>query len=107
MLAVSLAAPRAYSQASSSSDAAGKVTDSTSASVAGATVRLINRDTGSERTAITNDIGEWSIRNIPPASYRVRIEKQGFKTTEIPSLDVEVGKPQMLRSSLASAASIR
>lgn len=87
-----LMTPAAYGQASSSSDAAGKVTDSSGATVPGATVHLINNATGAERTAITNDNGDWSIPNIPPANYKVRIEKQGFKTSQIPSLDVEIGK---------------
>lgn len=82
----------AYGQASSSSDAVGKVTDSTGASVPRAMVHLVNNATGAERTATTNDSGDWSIPNLPPANYRVRVEKEGFKTSTIPSLDVEIGK---------------
>ena len=82
----------AYGQASSSSDAVGKVTDSTGATVAGATVHLTNNATGAERTTTTNDNGDWSIPNLPPASYRLRVEKEGFKTSTIPSLGVEIGK---------------
>ena len=82
----------ALGQASSSSDAAGKVTDATGAVIAGATVHLINNATGAERTATTNDDGDWSIPNIPPASYKVRVEKPGFKTAQIPALDVQIGK---------------
>lgn len=82
----------AYGQASSSSDAAGRVTDATGASVPGAVVHLTNNATGAERIAKTNDNGDWSIPNLPPANYKVRIEKEGFKTVQIPSLDVEIGK---------------
>ena len=92
ILAFSLAAPSAFGQASSSSDAVGKVTDPTGASVPGATIHLVNNGTGSERTATTNDAGDWSIPNIPPANYRIRIEKQGFNASEIKSIDVEIGK---------------
>lgn len=84
--------PHAYGQASSSSDAVGRVTDSSGATVPGATVHLTNNATGAERTAVTNDNGDWSIPNLPPANYRLRIEKEGFKTSTIPSLDVEIGK---------------
>ena len=84
--------PPAFGQASSSSDAVGKVTDATGATVPGATVHVVNNATGAERTVTTNDAGEWSVPNLPPANYRVRVEKQGFKTSEIPSLDVEIGK---------------
>ncbi len=92
LLAITLAAPSAFGQASSSSDAVGKVTDPTGASVPGATVHLVNNGTGSERMATTNEAGEWSIPNLPPANYRIRIEKQGFNASEIKSLEVEIGK---------------
>ncbi|WP_255460647.1 TonB-dependent receptor [Edaphobacter albus] len=82
----------AYGQASSSSDAVGRVTDSSGATVPRAIVHLTNNATGAERTATTNDNGDWSIPNLPPANYRLRIEKEGFKTSTIPSLNVEIGK---------------
>lgn len=82
----------AHAQASSSSDAQGRVTDATGATVPGATVHLINIGTGAERTTTTNDAGEWSVPNLPPANYRLRVEKQGFKASQIPSLAVEIGK---------------
>jgi hypothetical protein len=92
MAALNVAMPSAFGQASSSSDAVGKVTDPTGASIPGATVHLINNATGAERTVTTNDAGDWSIPNIPPANYSVRVEKQGFRSSEIKSMDVEIGK---------------
>ena len=92
VLVLNLSAPSALGQASSSSDANGTVTDASGATVPGAVVHVINNATGAERTATTNDSGDWSIPNLPPANYRLRIEKEGFKTSTIPSLDVEIGK---------------
>ncbi|MGI4979601.1 MAG: TonB-dependent receptor domain-containing protein [Janthinobacterium lividum] len=92
LVALSVGTVSAFAQASSSSDAQGKVTDATGATVPGATVHLINTGTGAERSTSTNDSGEWSIPNIPPATYRLRVEKQGFKTSEIPALAVEIGR---------------
>jgi hypothetical protein len=92
LLALGVVSPAAYGQASSSSDAAGKVTDVTGAVVPGATVHVINNGTKAERTTQTNGSGEWSVPNIPPANYTVRVEKQGFKTSTIPSLDVQIGQ---------------
>jgi hypothetical protein len=91
-IALHVMVPSLSGQASSSSDAVGRVTDSTGASVAGATVHLTNNGTGAERVAVTNENGDWSIPNLPPANYRVRIEKPGFKTSTIPSMDVEIGR---------------
>ena len=84
--------PNAYAQASASSDAAGHVTDSSGAVIPGATIYLINNGTKQERVVQSNDAGDWSIPNIPPANYSLRVEKSGFKTAVIPSLDVEIGK---------------
>lgn len=92
LVPLNLSTQAAYGQASSSSDAVGRVSDSTGASVPGASIHLINNATGAERTATSNDSGDWSVPNLPPANYKVRVEKAGFKTTEIPSLDVEIGK---------------
>ena len=91
-VALTTLSPSAYGQASSSSDIAGKVTDATGATVAGAKVHVVNNGTKAERTATTNDSGDWSVANIPPANYSVRVEKEGFKTSSIPAIDVEIGK---------------
>src|SRR4051794_1837377 len=96
--------PVGFGQASSSSDAAGRITDQTGAVVPGAVIRLINNGTRAERSATTNDGGEWSIPNIPPASYMLRVEKAGFKTAVIPSLAVEIGKTANGSVSLAIGA---
>jgi hypothetical protein len=92
VLAAHFGAPSAYGQASSSSDAQGTVTDASGASVPGATVHLVNNATKAERTATTNDAGQWSITNLPPANYSLRVEKAGFKTASVSSLDVQVGQ---------------
>ena len=92
VVALNAVAPSAYGQASSSSDAAGTITDSTGAAIPGATIHLINNATKAERTTTTNDGGQWSIPNLPPASYTLRVEKSGFKSANVPSLDVQVGQ---------------
>lgn len=92
VLALNMFNPVAFGQASSSSDAAGTVTDSTGAAIPDATIHLINNATGAERTVKSSSSGEWSIPNIPPASYTLRVEKEGFKTSVIAALAVEIGK---------------
>lgn len=92
LIFLSLLSPACFGQASSSSDISGKATDPTGAAIAGATIHLINNGTGAERTATSNDQGDWSIPNVPPANYKLRVEKQGFKTAQVPSIDVEIGK---------------
>jgi hypothetical protein len=79
-------------QQSSISNIVGRVTDATGAVVGGATVHVENQGTAAERTATTNNDGDFSIPNLPPATYSLRVEKAGFKTTSIPSLELLVGK---------------
>src|SRR5579859_4840963 len=79
-------------QQSSISNIVGRVTDATGAVVSGATVHVVNQGTAAERTATTNNDGDFSIPNLPPATYSMRVEKSGFKTTTIPSFDLLVGK---------------
>ena len=57
----------------------GTVTDKTGAVVVGATVTATSIDTGLVRTATTKSAGEYAITNLPPKTYNVTIEAQGFQ----------------------------
>lgn len=69
----------------------GTVTDNTGAVVPGATVTVTNLGTNTVSTAVTTSDGIYSIPALPPGSYKVRIEKPGFKSSEIASVTVIVG----------------
>ncbi len=58
----------------------GTVSDSTGAVVAAANVRATNTATSQTREATTNETGNFTIPFLAPGVYRVRVEKQGFKT---------------------------
>jgi hypothetical protein len=91
-LIVALSPVLVLAQQSSVSNIVGHVTDSTGALVAGATVHIVNQATAAERTAVTNNAGDFSIPDLPPATYQLSVEKAGFKTTTIPALELLVGK---------------
>jgi hypothetical protein len=57
----------------------GTVTDATAAPVAEVTVVLTNAGTADRRTAQTDGNGNYQFLNLVPGSYRVDIEKTGFK----------------------------
>ncbi len=57
----------------------GTVVDQNSAAVSGATVTIINAETGFTRTVTTNDEGKFNFLSIPPATYRVEVEATNFK----------------------------
>src|SRR5262245_39811149 len=69
----------------------GTVTDSTGAAVPGASVTVTNTATNTNSTAVTTNEGVYSIPALQPGAYRVRIEKSGFKRSEIAQVTVAVG----------------
>lgn len=68
--------PRASAQVSSSIQ--GRVTDSSGASVSGASITLRNLNTGATRTAITSRSGAYQILSLPAGNYRLAARKSGF-----------------------------
>src|SRR5215813_8810119 len=58
----------------------GNVTDSSQAVIPGVTVTVTNRDTGVSTTKITDERGEFAFTFLPPGTYALKIELQGFKT---------------------------
>ena len=56
----------------------GKVTDPQSEALAGASVTVINVETGFDRSTTTNASGSFSISELPVGTYVVTIEAEGF-----------------------------
>ena len=63
-------------------EANGTVVDSSGAVVPGATVTLTNQGTNIQNTASTNNSGYFVFVNVQPGSYKLRVEKAGFKGVE-------------------------
>jgi len=68
----------------------GRVTDPSSAVIAGAQVAAINTDTSFRYEGATNAAGEYYLTDLPPGSYRIEIEKTGFKTLIKPDATLHV-----------------
>jgi outer membrane receptor protein involved in Fe transport len=60
----------------------GVVTDAQGKAIPNAKVTVRNVGTGAERTASTDDRGEYVITNLLPAAYEARAEIQGFRKTQ-------------------------
>ncbi len=58
----------------------GTVTDPSGAVVAGATVIVREVDTNAARTITTSEAGTFTVTQLPPGHYTVKIDKAGFKT---------------------------
>ena len=68
----------------------GLVHDSSGAAVAKAKVTVTDLDRGTEAHAETSQAGEYSLGPLHIGRYRVRVEKQGFKTEEVGPVEVNV-----------------
>ena len=63
----------------------GTVTDPSGAVVSGVKVTITNKGTGQVITTTTTSTGNYASGALNPGNYQVRIEGQGFKTTEFAS----------------------
>src|SRR5579872_5109844 len=68
----------------------GTVSDVSGAVVGGAKVTITNKATGRVVSTTTTSAGAYTSGALTPGNYTVRVEGQGFKTTEAP-LTVQVG----------------
>ncbi|MBI1762510.1 MAG: TonB-dependent receptor [Acidobacteria bacterium] len=57
----------------------GTVTDNSGAAVAGAKVTITETNTGNARTAATNNDGGYVVPYLMPGTYKLEVEKNGFK----------------------------
>src|SRR5207247_3466002 len=58
----------------------GEVKDSTGAVIPGATVTVVNKATNATRTTQSNEVGLFDFPALPPGTYTVKTELDGFKT---------------------------
>jgi len=80
----------------------GLVKDQTGMPLPGATVTVTSPVLQGMRTAVTDDIGAYIIRGLPPGTYRVRIELTGM-TTATDMAEVPLGGTAEVNASLEVA----
>ena len=68
----------------------GIVQDQSGAVIPKATASATNVNTGISRQALTNDHGEYLIADLDVGVYTIRAEKQGFKTTILENVPLEI-----------------
>jgi hypothetical protein len=71
----------------------GTVTDASGAAVVGARVKIFSPGTGLTRSATTNGQGDYVATELPPGSYNITVEKEGFRTMTLTEIPVSVGSP--------------
>ena len=92
-------APPALAQRTNA-DLTGRVLDQTGAAVPNATVTARNAGTGAERTAQSNEDGEYSIRELPPGRYDITVEAPNFSRSLAKDLELNIGSAVTLNFDL-------
>src|SRR4030095_476574 len=68
----------------------GRVSDSTKALIVNAKIAAIADDTNLRFETTTNSVGQYHLLNLPPAAYRIEVEKSGFKKLIKPEVILHV-----------------
>ena len=68
----------------------GRVVDQSSAVIQGAIVNAIDVETNARHSTETNSVGQFTIPNLLPGTYKLDISKQGFRTIVRPDIIVHV-----------------
>ncbi|HEY0430994.1 MAG TPA: carboxypeptidase-like regulatory domain-containing protein [Pyrinomonadaceae bacterium] len=80
-----------YSQGAQTGGLTGVVTDQSGAVVKGATVQIVNEQTGkSERSPVTDDEGRFGASLLPPGTYRLEITAANFKKGVVSGVSVRI-----------------
>jgi hypothetical protein len=79
LITLFLVLPGRIEAQSTSASLTGRITDATKGAVPNAKVDVINTGTRVHYETVTNEIGSYYVTNLPPGSYRVEVEKLGFK----------------------------
>jgi hypothetical protein len=90
-LLCSLVVPLRAQQAATST-LSGRIADPQGAVIGDAKITATSKTTGLERETKSNDEGLFTITNLPPDEYEVRIQVNGFKTMVYSSMSLQVGQ---------------
>jgi hypothetical protein len=78
----------------------GNITDGSGAAVSGAKVTASNTGTGAESIATTNDTGLYRFVDLPPGTYSIIVEANGFRKTTLSAQRLVVASTLRMDASL-------
>ncbi len=93
LLLLCLVLPYSALSQSSSTSLQGTVTDASGGAVAGATISLVNSESKTERTAVSDAQGEYRFLLLSPGTYTLRVNAKGFAGYEQKGLQLLVSTP--------------
>ncbi|MGB9179430.1 MAG: carboxypeptidase regulatory-like domain-containing protein [Pyrinomonadaceae bacterium] len=78
LFVLSVSATSAYAQQSATATLSGRIFDQNGAVISGAQVTATQKATGFKRETTTNEDGLYTLSNLPPGEYEVRVQAAGF-----------------------------
>jgi hypothetical protein len=94
-----------FSQGETTSAVSGQVADATGAAIVGATVTVTSRETGSGRSARTDEAGRFNFPQLKPGNYSVKVEAEGFDPKQNDNVFSGLGQKQTVNFTLKPAQS--
>ncbi|HLA12255.1 MAG TPA: TonB-dependent receptor [Pyrinomonadaceae bacterium] len=91
--------PTALAQ-SATATLSGTVEDQQGAIIPEARITVVNDNTRSQRQTTTNDRGDFTVPLLPPSTYTVSVERQGFAPVQINNVVLNVGDQKSLQIQL-------
>ena len=104
LAALFLCASPALPQSSTTGGLTGTVTDPSGGVIVGATVTATSLATGQERTVTTDSSGTYKFSLLQAGNYAVRFAASGFKTSQVPSVTINVTETPVLNQKLEVGA---
>jgi Carboxypeptidase regulatory-like domain len=95
--------PRLSAQGETTSSIVGQVKDTTNAAIPGATVTVVNRETGLQRSLKTDDEGRFNFPQLKPGTYSVKAEAEGFEPQQSDNVFSGLGQKQTVNFTLRVA----
>jgi hypothetical protein len=99
-----LSASPALPQSSTTGGLTGTVTDPSGGVIVGATVTATSLATGQERSVTTDSSGTYKFSLLDPGNYAVKFSASGFKTSQAPSVTINVTETPVLNGKLEVGA---
>lgn len=82
----------------------GTVVDPSGSIIPGAAVEVTNQTTGLKRSAVSSDLGTFTVPQLPPGQYTVNVSKPGFATQARKEVQLLVNQNITLDFSMAPSA---
>lgn len=78
----------------------GTVTDASGAAIAGATVTVRAIETNAIRTTTTSSVGSYTVTQLPPGQYSVKIDSAAFKSFQQNGITLEINQVAQINAQL-------